>query len=106
MLVVPLGAMDEPNAATANTRVAIELLTLWLEPGEEARYRAAAHILQVLGEPTDEGALAHATEVVAGLLNLSMLLVVRLAHEQGADRDAMLEVAGDILRAIAPNIPE
>jgi hypothetical protein len=41
------------DKATAATRVAIEFLTLWLEPGDAARDRAIAHIVGALGEPVD-----------------------------------------------------
>ena len=36
--------MDQPNLETGSTRVAIEFLTLWMEPGDEAGQRAAEHI--------------------------------------------------------------
>jgi len=37
---------------TAATRVAIEFLTLWMEPGEDAPQPAAKHIDGVLDHPT------------------------------------------------------
>ena len=60
--------MDQPNLETGSTRVAIEFLTLWMEPGDEAGQRAAEHITHVLHEEGEDP-----VSVIAGQLNLSML---------------------------------
>jgi hypothetical protein len=43
---------------------------------------------------------------MAGLLNLSMVLVVQLAREQGATGADMLQKAGEVLREWSPQLPE
>jgi hypothetical protein len=64
--------MDEPRHATANTRVAIECLTIWLE---EDRETAATHIANIQNSPDGPGA----TGIISGFLSLSELLVLNLA---------------------------
>lgn len=88
--------------ATEATRVAIECLTLWLEPGQEARHRAAEHIADVTPDTESKN------QLIGGLLNLSMLLVLKLAKETNpaATDDDLLERAGDILRHWSPRLPE
>ena len=92
--------MFEPTSAT---RVAIEFLTLWLEPGDEARRRAAAHIVEVIHSP-DGG--PGADSVVAGLLNLNMLVLLELVKERGGTAENMFQKAGDYLRGLSRQIPE
>jgi hypothetical protein len=89
--------MDEINPATASTRVAVEFLTLWMESDRQG---AAEHIWQVLSDPDGPG--AHS--VIAGQLNLSMILVLELAKAQGAED--IQERAGEILRSLSPQLPE
>ena len=91
----------EWNPTTAATRVAIEFLTFWMEPGEDAPRPAAEHIERVLDHPTPAQA-----EAIAGLLNLSTLLVVSLAKAWGAADDDVGERAGEILRELSPHLPE
>jgi hypothetical protein len=69
--------MSEMNSATAATRVAIELLTLYLEPDLE---RAAAHIRMALGDPDGPDPVS----IIAGQCNLAMILALELANAQGA----------------------
>ncbi len=88
--------------ATNATRIAIECLTLWMEPGEDARRNAAEHIAKL--EHDREGPGPGAAAIIVGLLNLSMLLVLRLAKEQGAEDIA--KRAGEILRELSPQLPE
>ena len=90
--------MDEPHAATDNTRVAIECLTIWLEGDRE---KAAEHIVHLLS-PEGPGA----SVIISGFLNLSELLVLSLAKERGADATNMRHKAGDILREWSPQLPE
>jgi hypothetical protein len=90
------------NAATGSTRVAIEFLTLWLEPGEQgARRQTADHIARVLYEEGEDP-----VSVIAGQLNLGMLLVLRLAKERGATEADMFQKAADILRDLSRRLPE
>lgn len=92
--------MTEPDPRTAATRVAVECLTLWLEPGVEARHNAASHISDLMH---DEGGLG-SNQVVTGLLNLSMFLALELAKERGAED--LLEGAREYLRGLSPRLPE
>jgi hypothetical protein len=89
--------MSEMNPATAATRVAIEFLTLWLEPDPQ---RAAAHIRMVLGDPDGPDA----GSIIAGQCNLGMILVLELAKAQGAEDPP--ERAGEILRELSRQLPE
>lgn len=89
--------MSEMNPATAATRVAIEFLTLWLEPN---RQRAAAHIKMALGDPDGPDAAS----IIAGQCNLGMMLVLELAKAQGAED--LRERAGEILRELSRQLPE
>jgi len=89
--------MKDPNPATAATRVAIEFLMLWIEPN---RPFAAEHILQVLDEP---GGIER-DQVIAGLLNLSMILGFQLAKANGAtDYPAWVR---EYLNRHSPELPE
>ena len=92
--------MSEMNPATGNTRVAIEFLTLWLEPD---RQRAAAHIRMALGDPDGPDAAG----IIAGQCNLGMLLVLMLAKERGAiSADQLRTEAGEILQDLSRDLPE
>jgi hypothetical protein len=92
--------MSEMNPATANTRVAIEFLTLWMEPD---RWGAAEHIERVLNDPDGPGA----PSIVTGLCNLGHLLVVMLAKERGATTaDELQAKAGEILHKLSRDLPE
>jgi hypothetical protein len=89
--------MTDPNQATAATRVAIEFLMLWMEP---SRPSAAEHIVRVLDDPSGPGR----DQVIAGLLNLSMILAFELAKANGAaDYPAWV---GEWLRRHSPELPE
>ena len=89
--------MTEMNSATAATRVAIEFLTLYLEPDLQ---HAAAHIRKVLGDPDGPDALS----IIAGQCNLGMILVLELAKSQGAADPH--ERAGEILQELSRQLPE
>ena len=89
--------MSEMNPVTATTRVAIELLTLWLEFD---RPRPIAHIQMALGDPDGPDAAS----IIAGQCGLSLVLILELAKAQGAE-DAR-ERAGEILRELSRRLPE
>lgn len=91
--------MFEPTAAT---RIAIEFLTLWIEPGTEARLTAARHIASVLREPGGEDL----DSIVAGHLNLAMLLLFMLAKERGATEGYVFVLSRDIIRDLSRGLPE
>ena len=89
--------MSEMKAATAGTQVAIEFLTLWLEPD---RQRAAAQIPMALRDPERPGAV----RIIAGQCDLGMILVLELAKAQGAED--LHARAGEILRELSWQLPE
>lgn len=92
--------MSEMTPATAATRVAIEFLTLWLEPD---RQRAAAHIRTALGDPDGPDAAS----IIAGQCDLAMLLVFMLAKDRGAiTADQLRITAGEILGELSQDLPE
>jgi hypothetical protein len=70
--------VSDPNPQTDATRVAIEFLTLWIEPDHHA---AVEHIGMALHDPNGPGPVT----AITGLLNLSMILAVALARASGAD---------------------
>ena len=85
------------NPATAATRVAIEFLTLFLEPDLQ---RAADHIKVALDDPDGPDAAS----IVAGQCGLSRVLILALAKAQGAED--VRERAGEILRELSQRLPE
>jgi hypothetical protein len=92
--------MDQPNPKTEAMRVAIECLTLWMEPGPEARVSAVDHILRLQYDPDSPGG----NNVIPGVLNLSMMLVLRLAREQGAED--LAQRAHEILHETSSQRPD
>ena len=92
--------MDQPDPKTEAIRVAIECLTLWMEPGPEARVDAVGHILRLQYDPDSPGG----NNVIPGLLNLSMMLLLSLAEEQGAED--IPQRAREILQEWSPQLPE
>jgi len=92
--------MDEIDPGTAATRVAVECLTLWMESD---RLSAAKHITDLVHDPDGPGA----DRIITGLLNLSMVLVVSLAKEQGATTDEEYgEKVAEWLRDFSRQLPE
>jgi hypothetical protein len=88
------------HPATDATRVAVEFLTLWLDPDRTA---AAEHIDRVLETP--EGPTKD--HAVVGLLNLAMLLLLQLAREQGASTyEEITSRARLILAELSIALPE
>ena len=90
-------AMDEVQPTTAYARVAVECLTLWLEPD---RVSAALHVALLKQDPGESDAM------VVGLLNLSHLLLLELARERGAvaGEDSLGALA--ILQDLSLKLPE
>ena len=90
--------MEETDPAIAGTRTAIQLLRLWLEQNR----LTAAHIQGVLNDPNGPGA-AH---IIAGQLDLGMLLLLTLAKERGAGVDDLEETARTILQDLSAGLSE
>ena len=89
--------MDHVPPTTAHTRIAVECLTLWLEPD---RVGAALHIA-LLKQDADE-----ADEMIVGLLNLSHKLLLKLARERGATPYDLRDKAREILCDLSLKLPE
>ena len=89
--------MDEVQPATAYTRVAIECLTLWLEPD---RVSAALHVALLKQEPDESDGM------IVGLLNLGHWLLLELARERGAGAGEDSLEARMILQDLALQLPE
>lgn len=86
---------------TAATRMAVEFLTLWLEPDRDA---AAAHIASVVHDLDQPDA---AVLAMAGQLNLGVFLLYMLAKERGATGETELQdKAREILRELSLRLPE
>jgi hypothetical protein len=91
--------MDETNPATAATRLAIECVTLWMEPD---RQLAAESIAEIQYDPDGPGA----DTIIVGLLNVSHLLVLMLAKERGAGDDDLVDKARSILQTMSRELPD
>ena len=89
--------MGEVNPETGASGVAVELLTLWLEPD---RKRATARIRTALGDPDGPDAAS----TIAGQCNLGEILIFELAKAQGAED--VRERAGEILQELSRQFPE
>jgi len=94
--------MDQPHLETDNTRVAIECLTLWMEPDDGARYRAVQHISRLVHDADGPGAV----NIISGVLDLSVFLATSLAKECGAGEEELLRMAGDFLRQLSLKLPD
>jgi hypothetical protein len=98
--------MFEPTAAT---RVAVEMLTLWMESGEQAREDAARHIYRVTARADGLPDAQATMRAMGGLLNLSMLLLLlELAAERIGrdDADRVEAEAGRWLRGFSARLAE
>ena len=80
-------------------RVAVECVTLWLEPDRQS---AAKYIAHLRHDPDAPGA----DTMIAGLVSLSHLLVVMLAKERGAAAGDLVEKARGILQGLSRGLPE
>jgi hypothetical protein len=80
--------------------MAIEFLMLWMEPDRDA---AAAHVTSVVHDPDQPDA---AVLAMAGQLNLSQILLFKLAMARGAKSDAEVQdKASEILRELSLRLP-
>jgi hypothetical protein len=92
--------MGKIDPATANTRTAIEFLTLWME---QDGVGAPAYIERVLNDPNGPGPRS----IIAGQCNLSMLLALALAKERGAvTAEELWTEVGEILQELSRNLPD
>ena len=91
--------MDETDPAVAGTRIAVQFLQLWLEKDR----LSPADIEGVLEGPKRP----NVNQVIAGQLNLNVLLLFTLAEEHGAnvnDTNDMRETARGILQDLSANL--
>jgi len=96
-----LFAVTDMNPGTEATRVAIECLTLWIEPGKAARVAAAEHIAAIQHNPGGPGP----DQIIKGLLNLSMFF--ELVKERGVERQEDYDAkAREVLQNLSPRLPE
>jgi hypothetical protein len=84
------------------TRVAVECLTVWIEPGQTTRLPAVEHIAGVVHDPDGPGA----DLIIFGLLNLNELVLLQLVKDRGATAENMRERAGEFLRELSSRLPE
>jgi hypothetical protein len=92
--------------STENTRLAIEFLTVWMDDSDEEM--AFSHITNVICANRPEvSALEMSAAAVTGLLNVSKILLVRLAQARGAMSDAEIQdKASEILCELSLRLPE
>jgi hypothetical protein len=91
---------QEPT--TEATRIAVEFLTLWIQPEAQARAEATAYIEQRLSEP----GTPPIEEVLAGHLNLARLLLFRCAVQESNCPDDLFRDVQAILQQMSPSLPE
>jgi hypothetical protein len=91
---------DINPAIVAGTRIAVDYLTVWME---QDQLTAANYIIAVLNDPNGPGVF----NIVAGQLNLGMLLMAMLAQAHGAvTADDINRMAGEILRGVARDLAQ
>lgn len=91
--------------STENTRLAIEFLTVWMDDSDEEM--AFSHVTNVICADHQMSALEMSAAAVTGLLNVSKILLVRLAQARGAMSDAEIQdKASEILRELSLRLPE
>lgn len=94
----PFLTMDEMPPTTACMRVAVECLTLWIEPH---RPSAALHIALLKQEPDE------ADRIIVGLLNLGDMLLLEFARQRGAKTaEEVAKETSQILRDLSITLPE
>ena len=91
---------QEPTTQAA--RIAVEFLTLWIQPEAEARAEATTYIEQRLSEPDAPSY----QDVLAGHLELARLLLFRCAVQESACPDHLFRDVQAILQQMAPKLPE
>jgi len=87
---------------TQATRIAVEFLTLWIQPDAEARAEATAYICQRLTEPD----ALPIEDVLAGHLNLARLLLFRCAVQESNNPDDLFRDVQAILQQMSPSLPD
>jgi len=90
-----------PGDATAATRVAVELLNVWLDRGTPPIH-AVQYIYSVLDAP-ETPATNH---VILGQLRLAELLLLILAKAQGANLYEARAKAHELLQWLSESLPE
>ncbi len=91
--------MHEPTAAT---RIAVECLTLWLQPGAEAWVAAAEHMVELMGTPIN----ATSIDMVSGLLNLNVWVLFDLMKERGLSLHEADAGVARYLQDLSARLPE
>lgn len=92
----------EVNDATKAMRIAVELLTVWLDRGTPA-LEAGRYIVDVVLDGPDAPSLH---SVIIGQPSLAEHLILMLANERGAEADDLRAKAHEILQELSPRLPE
>jgi hypothetical protein len=90
-----------PSDSTAATRVAVELLNVWLER-DTPPIQAVQYIYNVLEAPETPGI----KQVILGQLHLAELLLLMLAKARGANPYELRAKAHELLRWLSEGLPE
>jgi hypothetical protein len=87
-----------------STRRGVELLTLWMQEGDNERWAAVERIHALVNDPNEPAP----EDIVVGLLNLSMFLAILVAKAQITDSTGidLLEVAREVVRKLSLELPE
>lgn len=93
--------MTTPGDATAATRIAIELLNVWLGRGAPP-IQAVQYIYGVLDAPETPSI----NQVILGQLRLAELLLLMLAKAQGANPYEVRGKAHELLQWLSESLPE
>jgi hypothetical protein len=87
--------------ATAATRIAVELLNVWLDRGAPP-IQAVQYIYGVLDAPETPSI----NQVILGQLRLAELLLLMLAKAQGANPYEVRAKAHELLQWLSESLPE
>jgi hypothetical protein len=91
---------EQDPAIVAGTRIAIRLLTVWME---QDQLTATTYIDAVLNDPNGPGV----SSIIAGQLNVGRALVAMLAQADGAmTDDEIMVMARDIIQVLAEELQQ
>jgi len=87
-----------------STRRGVELLTLWMQEGDNERWAVVERIHALVSDPNEPAP----EDIIVGLLNLGMFLAVLVAKAQITDSTGidLLEVAREVVRKLSLELPE
>jgi hypothetical protein len=90
-----------PGDSTAATRVAVELLNVWLDRGAPP-----IHAVQYISNVLEAPETPNIKQVILGQLRVAELLLLMLAKARGANPYEVRAKAHELLQWLSENLPE